>query len=92
MKEEIHPTINCGNDYKKYLEQLKHVINESELSNKNDLLSLVQIIGKATEENIKDIEIKHKEAMKDSLNIISQLQEENALLKNKVLQIKEIAK
>lgn len=93
MKEETHSiNTNCGDDYKKYLEQLKHAINENEFSNKNELLNLVQIIGKITEDKIKEIEIKHKEAMKESLNIICQLEEENTILKNKVLKIKEIAK
>ena len=82
---------NKDNDYKMYLNQLKEIINQNEYDNKKDLLCIIKSIEQATDIKIKELQKQHKEEMTERLGIIMQLEEENCVLKNKVIRIKEIA-
>lgn len=82
---------NKDNDYKMYLNQLKEIINQNEYDNKKDLLGIIKSIEQATDIKIKELQKQHKEEMTERLGIIMQLEEENCVLKNKVIRIKEIA-
>ena len=82
---------NSNSDYKLYLNQLKEVIHQNEYDNKKELLCLIKSIEQATEIKIKELQKQHKEEMTERLGIIMQLEEENCVLKNKVIRIKEIA-
>jgi hypothetical protein len=52
---------------------------------------MIQSIEQATNIKIKELQKQHKEEMTERLGIIMQLEEENCVLKNKVIRIKEIA-
>ena len=82
---------NKDSDYKVYLNQLKEIINQNEYDNKKDLLCIIKSIEQATDIKIKELQKQHKEEMTERLGIIMQLEEENCVLKNKVIRIKEIA-
>jgi hypothetical protein len=96
-KKEVsskHNVMNNNNDdgnYKMYLNQLKEIINQNEYDNKKDLLCIINSIEQATNIKIKELQKQHKEEMTERLGIIMQLEEENCVLKNKVIRIKEIA-
>jgi hypothetical protein len=81
---------NENSNYKHYLNQLKDIINNNNYANKNQVLFLLQLIEKTFEHNIKKINTQHKKEIKQNLQMILQLEEENSQLKQKVYKIKKI--